>query len=115
MIYPRTSTSDLFILLSHREGLPISVLEAMACKIPIIVSDIKSLKEVIQNGISGFLVNRFNYNLISEVTYKLIYDKKLKSKIIENAYKIVSKKFDINLTIRNYENLYIKLLNSKKS
>ena len=48
--------ADAFILPSTHEGLPLSVLEAQACRIPIVGSDIPALREVVKDGETGFLV-----------------------------------------------------------
>ncbi|MDJ0625564.1 MAG: glycosyltransferase family 4 protein [Candidatus Caenarcaniphilales bacterium] len=57
---------DIFALISDREGLPISIIEAMKHEIPIIASDVGGVKELVKDGINGFLVNAR-----TEITEKL--------------------------------------------
>src|SRR3989344_1940617 len=52
-IYP---IMDIFILASHREGFPRSVIEAMAMQRPIIVTNIRGCREEIDNGINGIMI-----------------------------------------------------------
>lgn len=49
-------TADVFILLSKDEGLPISILEAMRCSLPIISTKVAGIPEMIEDGKSGYLI-----------------------------------------------------------
>ncbi len=48
--------SDVFVLATHTEGLPIVLLEAMAAELPIVATDIPSCRQVLDGGSSGILV-----------------------------------------------------------
>lgn len=50
------SNCDVYILPSYNEGLPISILEAMSYKIPVIATDVGGISEVIHNEVNGFLI-----------------------------------------------------------
>ena len=62
--------NDIFCLISNYEGLPISIIEAMRAKMPIIASDVGGVNELVQDGVNGFLISRGN---ISELVDKLKY------------------------------------------
>ena len=49
--------SDLFVFMSHQEGLPVALMEAMACGLPVICSNIRGNTDLIENGISGLISN----------------------------------------------------------
>ena len=48
--------ADIFVLPSHREGLPRSVIEAMSTGVPVVVSDIPACRELVSNGVEGIIV-----------------------------------------------------------
>jgi glycosyltransferase involved in cell wall biosynthesis len=53
---PFYQCSDIFVLFSALEGIPLTLLEAMACELPCIATSVGGISEVITNGIDGFLI-----------------------------------------------------------
>lgn len=54
----RLAQADLFMLISNWEGLPLTILEAMRAGLPVIASDVGGVAEMVQDGVSGYLVSR---------------------------------------------------------
>ena len=54
-VVPLLSASDLFLLPSAQESFGLAALEAMACEVPVVASNVGGLPEVIEHGVSGFL------------------------------------------------------------
>lgn len=52
--------SDAFVLPSYQEGLPVAVMEAMTCGLPVIASDIRGVRDLIKHGKGGYLVQGFD-------------------------------------------------------
>lgn len=69
--------SDIFVLPSYREGMPRSIIEAMAMGKPIVATNIRGCREEIVNGETGFLVNVNSPKEIYEAIKKLIVDNEL--------------------------------------
>ena len=66
------------MLMSYREGLPRSLVEAAACGRPIITSDVVGCREVVHAGIQGFLVPPHDIEQIAERLAQLAADKDLR-------------------------------------
>lgn len=69
--------SDIFALTSLREGLPRSVMEAMAAGKPVVATDIRGHRDLIQNNVNGFLVPINNVAKTSEAILKLITQREM--------------------------------------
>ncbi|MFC1517560.1 glycosyltransferase family 4 protein [Candidatus Margulisiibacteriota bacterium] len=69
--------SDIFTLYSGYEGLPHVILEAMAAGLPVVVSDKGGTKELIKNGVNGFVVSVENTKEYQEKLLHLLQDEKL--------------------------------------
>jgi len=83
--------SDVYVLSSFREGVSRSMLEAMSCKIPVISTNIRGSREIINNNYNGFLYEKSNINDLISLILKLKNDKELVKKITTNAYYLLSK------------------------
>ena len=81
--------ADLFILPSFNEGLPISILEAMSYKMPIISSPVGGIPEVVMDGVNGSIVTPGNDKEIFNAIKKYVYDRTLLYKQGETSYKVV--------------------------
>lgn len=80
-------SADIFVLPSHSEGMPTVMFEAMAAKLPMIISNVGGVPEVIKNGINGLLIRPKSVNDIVEKIDLLLSDDALYKKLAENAYK----------------------------
>jgi glycosyltransferase involved in cell wall biosynthesis len=81
------ANSDIFILNSEYEGMAHTILEAMACRTPVIASNIEPNQEVIKGGFSGILVRTGPSNVaeLSSAVLRLASNKQLQAKLAKNA------------------------------
>jgi glycosyltransferase involved in cell wall biosynthesis len=74
-------TSDIYILPSYAEGLPIAMLEAMASELPVISTGVGSIPELIENGVNGFLIKPGDFAALAEKIVNLANEKTLRRKM----------------------------------
>ncbi len=98
------SSSDIFILTSECESFGLVLIEAMASGLPVLVSDITSVRNIVKNNITGLLVKPAPEDFANAVE-KLLDNPRLRIKIIEKGLK-EAKKYDWDKIIRKFEHIY---------
>ena len=102
--------SDLFLIPSGKESFGLAALEAMACKVPVISSDIGGLPEVNLHGITGYLAPLGSIDKMAEFAIELLSDEEKLQQFRENAYQH-AQQFDIENILPQYEKVYEKAMN----
>ena len=81
--------ADLFVLPSLSEGIPKTLLEAMASGVPIVATRVGGIPDVIQHGKTGLLVKPRSPRSLAEAIEQIVRDKSLRKRIVRNAYAFV--------------------------
>ncbi len=102
--------SDLFLLPSEDESFGLAALEAMSCEVPVVASDVGGLKELIDNGVDGYLVNVGDVETLAQRATKILGNPELQKKLGQNARKKVLENYTPNLVVPKYEELYNEVL-----
>ncbi len=103
------NSADLFCLPSIAgEGLPNAILEAMACGVPVVATDVGGSLEVVTNGVNGFIVPFGDIAQLRASISKLVNDNNLLNQQSIAARKTVINQFSLDKQIENFKNLYIK-------
>jgi glycosyltransferase involved in cell wall biosynthesis len=97
---------DVFLLTSLTEGLPLTIYEAFAAKVPVVSTNAGGIAEVVQNEITGFISDLKDSESLSNNVLKIINNNKLSETITTNAYNLVKKNHDLNIMKENYYNFY---------
>lgn len=102
--------ADVFILASRYEPFGLTTLEAMACGTAPIVSRVAGSREIIVDGLNGFISDTHDRKSLSELIIKLLKNKKLKDKIAENAAFTIKEHYSWDKIIGRFISLYKRLL-----
>ncbi len=108
-VIPLIRGSIALIQPSLAEGISSTILEAMACKIPVIASNVGGNKELIINNENGFLINPESVNELNEKIIKLSEDNKLVEKFGQKSSELI-KNFQWSSIGEKYLELYESLL-----
>lgn len=103
------NNADIFILPSYTEGLPISILEAMSYKLPVISTPVGGIPEVIEDGKNGILFTPGDKEALYQAIEKLHTDKIQRKSMGELSYSKVQSYFPDNVS-EKLENIYKELL-----
>jgi L-malate glycosyltransferase len=104
------SISDLMLLLSEKESFGLVLLEAMACGVPCIGTNVGGIPEVIEEGKTGFICELGDIDDIASKAINLLTEQDTHQKFSEMAIETVKSKFHAETIVQQYEQLYFKLL-----
>ncbi len=113
MVY---NSADLFVLPSivdsqgNTEGLGVVLLEAMACGLPVMGSNVGGIPDIITNNETGILVEEKDLQGISEAMKKLIKDEELRSILSKNGYNSVKHNFNWKTLAKRYTEVFEDLI-----
>lgn len=98
---------DVYCLSSHYEGLPLTILEAMASRVPVAATDVIGVNDVVRNGENGILAKPNNPQDLAKAIIDLFQHPDKGKALSERAYKYVSNHHDLRPWIKIYEDLFI--------
>jgi glycosyltransferase involved in cell wall biosynthesis len=101
---------DVFVLPSHREGMPLSILEAMAMAKPIIATDIRGCREEVAHGRNGFLVPVRDAGALFERLNDLLCDDTLRKTFGAESRRIAVLSFNIEWIVQQQLEIYSTIL-----
>jgi glycosyltransferase involved in cell wall biosynthesis len=101
--------ADINVLPSFYEGLPLTVLEAMASRVPTVASDVGGIPELVADGVSGLLVPPGDSSSLANALLRLAYDKDLRRSMGAAAWSRATQHFSLKLQVYKTEQLYLDL------
>ncbi len=104
--YALMKASDLFVLPSRWEGLPISLIEASFCNLPIVASDTCGSREIVADGYNGYLFTNEEPDDLCKVLLSIINDKLLEKRAPGSYNKAFINKYDISSATMKLRKLY---------
>lgn len=103
-------SADLYIFLSYSEGMPASVLEAMAFGLPVITRKVGALSDFFENGKMGFITDSLSPQDFADVIVSYINDANLTRKVSLYNHKYAQEHFMASAVCRRIENELIKII-----
>jgi glycosyltransferase involved in cell wall biosynthesis len=108
------AAADLFILPSLAEGLPLSVLEAMAHRLPVIATPVGGVPEVVVLEETGLLVPTEEPEALAAAIERLGEDEKTRRRLGAAGYERVLREFSFDRMVERYNRLYQELRSPRK-
>jgi glycosyltransferase involved in cell wall biosynthesis len=100
------AAADCFVLSSTSEGMPISVLEAMAAGLPVVASDVGGVHELVTEGTTGCLVPPRDPEALAGALRPLLGDPELRARLGAQARRDVEQRFTVDRVQREHLQLY---------
>ncbi len=105
-VLPFYQCSDLFVLFSYLEGIPLTVLEAMACELPCVATSVGGIPEVITNEVNGFLVEPGDKDALENRILWCLKNRASLQGVSRNARSVIERSFDRERMIEDYLEVY---------
>lgn len=100
---------DIYVQPSRNEAISLTIAEAMTHGIPVVASNVGGIPEYIRNGVTGFLYNNNNPELLADKLQLLMAHQQLRIKLGNNGFKYInSEQFDIRKSVETVIRLYCK-------
>jgi len=103
------AAADIFVLPSHNEGLPVSILEAMSAGLPVVTTPVGAIPELVLAGETGLLIPPGSAAALAEALAVLVQDPTLRRKFGQAARARVEQSFRIEGTAARFVDLYRRL------
>jgi glycosyltransferase involved in cell wall biosynthesis len=104
------AAADCFVLASNSEGLPLSILEAMAAGLPVVASDVGGVHEVVTDDVTGFLVPPGEPEALAAPLAALLKDADLRERLGAAARADVQARFSVSRVQEEHLALYRRML-----
>nr|WP_272508329.1 glycosyltransferase family 4 protein [Paenisporosarcina quisquiliarum] len=106
--------SQIFVMLSDYEGLPLSILEAMQAGLPIIASDVGGVKESVIDKENGFLIPKQNQEILLERLTELLTDASLREVMGKRSKELFDEQFTFEKMYFQTKRVYQNVVDIKK-
>lgn len=108
------SQSQVFVLSTHYEGLPISILEAMRAGLPIVATEVDGVPEAVREGENGLLVPRSNPAALADALAKLIQSPEMRKRMGEKSRLMYESEFGVGRMLTELDEVYASALSKKQ-
>jgi glycosyltransferase involved in cell wall biosynthesis len=100
------NAADIYVSSLLSDGTSMSLLEAMACGLPVVVTDVPAILEWVDNGYNGYVVPRRDSEALAVKILELLRDQPLREKMSERNLSIAREQADWEKNFRKLERMY---------
>lgn len=97
---------DIFVMPSRVEGIPTSILEAMACGLPVVATDVGGVSEVVEDGVTGRVIRPGKSSVLAAVILELIQNLQLRVRMGELARQRAVERYDTRICAEMHISAY---------
>lgn len=105
--------TDIAVSSSRREGLPVNILEAMATGLPLVVTNVRGNRDLVDKGVNGYVVEVNDYKGLSDAIIKIYTNKDLKEYFSSNSFKMIDA-YKIENVMKQMNKVYYELLRAER-
>lgn len=109
------SMTDLFVLPSLKEGLPMALLEALAASLPVVATNVGAIPKVIEDGHSGVLVQPGDAKELAKAIMDLLANPQKANRLAKNAHRKVKQQFSSERMAEKYIDVYQDVLGIRRA
>ncbi len=109
-VAPFYAISDAVVLTSANEGTPVTIIEALAAGRPVVVTDVGGVADVVEDGVTGFLVDAGDADAMADRLAKLAADPSLAAALGAEGRRSVTERYAVSRLVDDVDRLYRSLL-----
>lgn len=106
--------SQVFVLSTHYEGLPISIMEAMRAGLPVIATNVSGIKEEVEQGHNGLLVPHLDVPALAKALKTLILDASMRAQMGKRAREKWEREFTRARMLNEIQQLYVQVQSERR-
>jgi glycosyltransferase involved in cell wall biosynthesis len=109
------AAADLFLLTSISEGIPLTLIEAMAAGLAVVSTEVGGVAEVVEEGQTGFLTPPKAISMLSEKILELAGDTNLRRRLGHSGRERARAVFSEQQMMQKYQRLYLEMLHGSRN
>jgi L-malate glycosyltransferase len=109
------SAADVFLLTSKSEGIPLTVIEAMAARLPVVATNVGGMSEVVENERTGLLAPAAHDALLAQCIIRLAENAPLRESMGHHGRQRAEAMFSEDEMVRQYSTIYDSMMTRRRS